>query len=124
VNRLFYFFVGATFVFGVVALSMFSVWDAGWGYGTRYMTDLLPYAALLLVPVFSHLRGVGLVAFGLMAVYSVVLQAFGLWDYGVRWHWHWPNYQYDIWNIPENEPLFYAKQYADMGLSFLSRFKR
>ncbi len=120
--RLFYLFVDTVFVLGVVVLSMYSVWDAGWGYGTRYMTDLAPYAALLLVPVFSHLRGAGRVVFWAMVTYAAVLQAFGLWDYGVRWHWHWDNYQYNIWDVTESEPLFYLKQYVTMAQQFLVRF--
>lgn len=122
-NRAFYAFVCANVVIGVGLLSMFSEWDGGWGYGTRYMTDLLPYATLLLVPVYVRLQGIAQVIFWSMVVFAVILQGFGLWDYGVRWHWHWPNHKYDVWNIPENEPLFYAKQHVDMGLSFLNRFK-
>jgi hypothetical protein len=119
--RRFYLFAGLNILLGTVLISMFIPWDAGWGYGTRYMTDLLPYLMLFLVPVFKRLRGWGLGAFLVMAVYAGIVQGFGLWDYGERWHWHWANYRYDVWNVPENEPLFYLKQYVAMARYFLSR---
>jgi hypothetical protein len=59
--------------------------------------------------------------FGSGVAYAVILQAFGLWDYGQRWHWHWNNWAYDVWNVSENEPLFYLKQYADLAAYYFSR---
>lgn len=120
-DRRFYILAGLNILLGFVLISTFIPWDAGWGYGTRYMTDLLPYLTLFLIPVFKRLHGWSLGVFGLTAVYAAVVQSFGLWDYGARWHWHWANYQYDVWSVPENEPLFYLKQYVAMAQYFLSR---
>jgi len=121
-ERLFYFFSSIVFLTSVLFLSMFQGWDGGWGYGTRLLVDVLPYAMLLLVPVLPQLHGWARGAFWAAAVYAAVLQAFGLWDYGVRWHWHWANLDFNVWSIAESEPLFYLKQYLDMGTRFLGRF--
>ncbi len=123
-QRLFYGAVTASAVLGFLLLCMYTGWDAGWGYGTRYMTDLLPYLTLLLIPVVARMSLRWRWVFAGTVVYSFVLQAMGLWDYGARWHWHWDNWDYDIWNLAENEPLFYVRQYFQMGLSFLGRFGR
>ena len=120
-ERFFYLLAGLTAGFEVFLLSTFKVWDGGWGYGTRMLTDTLPYLTLLLVPVLVYLRGVARFAFWVSLVYAVLLQSFGLWDYGVRWHWHWNNLAYNVWDIAENEPLFYFKQYVAMTKHFLTR---
>jgi hypothetical protein len=119
--RLFYFFATFIFVLSVYLLSMFQNWDGGWNYGPRLLVDALPYIALLLIPVLSRLRGAARGVFWVAVVYAAIVQAFGLWDYGWRWQWHWDNLAYDVWNIPENEPLFYLKQYAEMAGYYLSR---
>jgi hypothetical protein len=75
----------------------------------------------LLIPVFKRLRGTSSFAIWAMAGYAAVVQAFGLWDYGVRWHWHWANYQYNVWDVAESELLFYLRQYVAMAQHFLSR---
>jgi hypothetical protein len=123
-QRLFYGVVTASAVLGFLLLCMYTGWDAGWGYGTRYMTDLLPYLMLGLIPAVARMSLHWRWVFAGTVVYSFVLQAMGLWDYGARWHWHWDNWDYDIWNLAENEPLFYVRQYFQMGLSFLGRFGR
>jgi hypothetical protein len=119
--RLFYFFAAILFVVSAYVLSMFQNWDGGWGYGSRLLVDALPYIAFLLIPMFLHLRGAARWMFGSGVAYAVILQAFGLWDYGQRWHWHWNNWAYDVWNVSENEPLFYLKQYADLAAYYFSR---
>ncbi len=119
---LFYLFGGIAFVISALFLSMFQGWDGGWGYGTRLLVDVMHYAAFLLVPTFVRLRGAARLAFWATAAYAILLQSFGLWDYGVRWHWHWDNWNYNIWDIAENEPLFYLRQYVEMGSHYLGRF--
>jgi hypothetical protein len=119
-ERLFYWFAASVFALNVLFVSTFKVWDGGWGYGTRNLVDVLPYAVLLLVPTFTRLRGAWLAAFWVMVAYAAIVQSFGLWDYGERWHWHWENYNYDVWNIAENEPLFYLREYLRMAQSYLS----
>lgn len=120
-QRLFYLFCAGAIALTVLVLSAWQFWDGGWGYGTRMLTDPMPYLVLLLVPVLGRLSTLPRALFWAMFAYAFVLQSFGLWDYGVRWHWHWANYQYNIWDVAENEPLFYLKQYADMAHHFLSR---
>ena len=119
--RLFYFCAAINFVLSAYILSMFQNWDGGWGYGSRLLVDVLPYIAFLLIPVLPRLHGAARGAFWGTAIYAAIAQAFGLWDYGARWQWHWDNWTYDVWNIPENEPLFYLKQYAEMAGYYLNR---
>jgi len=119
--RLFYFCAAIIFVLSAYILSMFQNWDGGWGYGSRLLVDVLPYIAFLLIPVLPRLHGAARGAFWGTAIYAAIAQAFGLWDYGARWQWHWDNWTYDVWNIPENEPLFYLKQYAEMAGYYLNR---
>jgi len=117
----FYRFAGAAIVVGVILLAMWENWDGGWGYGTRMLTDLLPYFTLLLIPVYRGLRGIARVAFAGSAIYAAILQSFGLWDYGVRWHWSWDNnYAYDVWNLARNAPLFYLNEYSTMAQYYLN----
>lgn len=116
--RAFYLFAAMVFAFGILSLSVLRGWDGGWGYGTRMLVDVLPYATLLLIPAFQRLRGVARFAFWGMVAYAVILQSFGLWDYGVRWHWHWENWAYNVWDVAQSEPLFYLKQYAAMAQRF------
>jgi hypothetical protein len=118
-HRRFYSFAALAFGIGALFLSTFQVWDGGWGYGTRLMTDLLPYAALLLIPPLVRLRGARHLVFWTMVAYGVLLQSLGLWDYGARWHWHWDQWVYDVWDIRENEPLFYLKEHAAMAEHYI-----
>jgi hypothetical protein len=85
------------------------------------LTDILPYAALLLIPAVEQLKGVPRFAFWIMVIYASVLQSFGLWDYGVRWYWSWENWTPNNWDIVRNEPLFYLQQYLAMAQRFLHR---
>lgn len=117
----FYRFCALALGAGVILLSMWSEWDGGWGYGTRMLTDLLPYMSLLLVPVLPLFDRVPRAAFWTMVIYAVVVHSFSLWDYGTRWHWHWDNYRYNVWDLAENEPLYYFKQYWEMALHFVGR---
>jgi hypothetical protein len=118
-RRLFWAFAAVIGIY-IATLIQFS-WDGGWGYGTRLMVDVMPYWMLLLVPAFARLRGGWRKMFWGMVAYGIVLQTFGLWDYGVRWHWSWNNYDYDVWSIADDEPLFYLKQYAIMAQYYLHR---
>jgi hypothetical protein len=120
-NRLFYFCCAGIFALNAVLLSTFQNWDGGWGYGTRLLVDGLPYAVLLLTPILPRLHGWQTIAFWGSLVYAAIVQSFGLWDYGEHWHWHWDNWQYDVWNIAENEPLFYLKQYLEMLMHLIGR---
>lgn len=117
-ERRFYWFCAISVALYVLVLSMWDYWDGGWGYGTRMLTDALPFAMLLLIPAFTRLKGIGLFSFWAMVAFAAVLQSFGLWDYGVRWHWHWDNYAYDVWSVADDEPLFYLKQYASMAMHY------
>ncbi|MBI5031821.1 MAG: hypothetical protein HZB51_14930 [Chloroflexi bacterium] len=123
-DRLFYSFSAAAFSVCYIILSTFEAWDGGWGFGTRLLVDVMPYITLLLIPVVQQLSGWNQMVFGITVGYSAILQSFGLWDYGVRWHWHWDNWTHNNWDILENEPLFYLKQYLEMAGHYLGRFIR
>ena len=118
----FYLFCAGAVVLGTLFLAAWYYWDGGWGYGTRMMTDVLPYAILLLVPALQSLSHPGRVCFWALAVVAAGLQSLGLWDGGVRWHWHWENYAFDVWDVAENEPLFYVKTYFEMAQHFIARY--
>ena len=120
-DRDFYVLAALIFAASVLFLSTFQAWDGGWGYGTRLMVDVLPYAVFLLIPAVTRLQGMGRSTFWGLVACAVVLQGFGLWDYGARWHWHWEGWTYNVWDIAENEPLFYLKEYAAMAHHFLTR---
>ncbi len=105
-----------------VGMLILLLWDGGWGYGTRMMVDVMPYWVLLLLPAFARLNQGWRRAFWAMVGYGIVLQSFGLWDYGVRWHWHWNNWEYNVWDVAENEPLFYFKQYAELAQHYLTTY--
>jgi hypothetical protein len=121
-NRQFYLFCAIASLLGVLLLSMWEDWGGGWGYGTRMMTDLVPYLMLLLIPVFRQMQPVWRTAFFVMAGYAIIIHSFALWDYGERWHWHWENYRYDVWDWRDNEPLFYVKEFASMARQYLAAF--
>ena len=120
--KLFYQFCGLVFILFIVSLSMWRYWDGGWGFGTRMLTDALPYACLLLIPAFQRLGHRARFVVLATGVYAALVQSFGLWDYGVRWHWHWDNWTYNVWDWVENEPLFYLKTYIVMAGHYLNRF--
>ena len=67
----------------VVQLYVFARADfrAGACYGPRYLTDLLPVLAWLLVPVVARLRGWGLRAFLLAVAVGIAIQAVGAFCY-------------------------------------------
>lgn len=118
----FYGFCGIGLVLGLLSLSAVGNWDGGWGYGTRLMTDLLPYAMLLLIPIHKQMQPASRWAFFAMAVYAAFVNGFALWDYGTQWHWRWENYKYDVWDWRENEPLFYLKEYFLMARQYFAPF--
>lgn len=119
--RRFYLFAAIVFVGMTYNLSMFQSWDGGWGYGTRLLVDALPYLAFLLLPALPRLNRVTRGIFWIGVAYAAMLQAFGLWDYGAQWHWHWEDYRFDVWNLARNEPLFYLQQYIEMARYYLNR---
>ena len=81
-ERRLYWFAAITFAAGTLFLSTFPAWDGGWGYGTRLMTDLVPYAMLLLIPVWEYLNGParhGVLGHGRVCRGSPGLWSVGLW---------------------------------------------
>ncbi len=120
-DRLLYLVALVVIAFNVLLFSMM-LWDGGWGYGTRLLTDVLPYATLFLVPAFLAIGKPERLAFWSLGAYAVVVNSFALWDYGVRWHWHWDHYAYNVWDLAESEPLFYLKQYAAMFTHYLGAY--
>lgn len=121
--RSFYLAAGAILVLNVYTLSLFQNWDGGWGYGTRLLVDALPFAMFGLIPALERLRGLSRWGFWALVAFSSGLQILGLWDYGEHWHWHWENWNYNVWDVAENEPLYYFKQYWEMAIHFLSRLR-
>ncbi|MCX7838995.1 MAG: hypothetical protein N2559_06015 [Anaerolineae bacterium] len=119
--RRFYLFAALVFVGMTYNVSMFQNWDGGWGYGTRLLVDALPYLTFLLLPALLRLGHIARGAFWASIAYAAILQAFGLWDYGVRWHWHWEDYKFDVWDLARSEPLFYLRQYLEMAGHYLNR---
>jgi hypothetical protein len=123
-ERLFYWSAALISVLMYVTLSMWNDWMGGWGYGTRMLTDLLPYISLLMIPVVTRLDRWGNLVFAVSVAYSGFVHSLGLWDYGGAWQWSWPEQRFDVWSISQNEIFFYIRHYFDLGLSFVSRFKR
>ncbi len=102
----------------VVMLAAFD-WSGGWGYGARLLVDGLPYWMLLLIPAWTRMGNGARGAFWVMVAYAALFQSFGLWDYGNRWHWHWENYAFNVWDLSRSEPLFYLQQYIEMAQHYL-----
>ena len=71
----------------IAALTMFALygfiatWWAGWGYGPRYMTDLLPFFALWLARASLPRRGLSVAAAAFVAAFA---WSFGAHELGVR----------------------------------------
>jgi hypothetical protein len=110
-----------TIIAGILFLSLFDGWNGGWGYGTRLLVDVMPYIILLLIPWLDQANRVEWWGFGSLVVYAILLQSFGLWDGGVRWHWSWENLDADFWSIARSEPLFYLQQYVEMAMRLFRR---
>ena len=120
-DRTLYLFSAMTIIAGILFLSLFDGWNGGWGYGTRLVVDVMPYIILLLIPWLDRANRVEWWGFGCLVVYAIILQSFGLWDGGVRWHWSWENLDADYWSFARSEPLFYLQQYVEMGLRLFKR---
>jgi hypothetical protein len=58
-----------------------SDWRSGLSWGPRYMTDLLPFLMLMLVPVVAALRGVARAGFGAAAGVAIIIEAIGAFWY-------------------------------------------
>jgi len=56
-------------------------WRAGWSWGPRYLTDMLPVLVWMLVPVVSGLRHVSCAAFIALTCVSIAIQAVGAFWY-------------------------------------------
>jgi hypothetical protein len=74
-----------------IAMSGYSHWWAGWSYGPRYMTDILPYLAILCVPavqwLMAHRAPALKAAVVVLVVCSVLFNANGaLSDAGFNWN--------------------------------------
>ena len=77
---------------GAVALfllyAQYDHWWGGWCFGPRYLTDLLPFLALFLIPIWPRVQAARplLVAFMLAIVFSVWVQVVGTYYYpGGQW---------------------------------------
>jgi hypothetical protein len=105
----------------IFTLSAWGDWWGGWGYGPRLVTDALPLASLLLLPVLARLRGIGVSVFGLVVAYGALLQTLGLWDYGVQWHYQVGTDPSVFWNLGTSEPGFYLGKISAMIGKFLQR---
>jgi hypothetical protein len=56
-------------------------WRAGFSWGSRYMTDLLPFLIWILVPVVAALRGVAKACFVCLVGVAVVIEAIGAFSF-------------------------------------------
>ena len=56
-------------------------WRAGWSWGPRYLTDMLPFLVWMLVPVVAGLRRVSCAAFIALTCVSVAIQTVGAFWY-------------------------------------------
>lgn len=64
----------------------FSRWDGGWGFGPRYLTDVLPVLCALLVPIAGDLASrVPRALFALAVVWSIGVQVIGAFFYNAEW---------------------------------------
>jgi hypothetical protein len=61
-----------------------SDWRAGWSWGPRYLTDMLPILVWMLIPVVSNLRRVSCAAFISLTCASIAIQAIGAFWYNSR----------------------------------------
>ena len=52
-------------------------WRGGWAYGPRFLTDMLPFLTLALVPAVARLRPAGLTAFLACVAFAIFVQAVG-----------------------------------------------
>jgi hypothetical protein len=52
-------------------------WLAGWTYGPRFLTDMLPFLTLALIPAVERLRSAGLASFLACVAFAVFVQAVG-----------------------------------------------
>lgn len=87
-------------------------WRAGWCWGPRYLTDMLPLLVWMLVPVVSGLRSISYAAFIAFTGISIAIQAIGAFWYNsssdvpitaVGWG---PDQLKAVWDV-RNTPFIY-----------------
>ena len=83
----------------------------GWAYGARMLTDALPAAVLLIVPVVEKIRGRWRSTLWAVVILAAFVQSLGLYDYGVRFHAEGNS----VWSLESNEPLYYVKLFISMA---------
>ncbi len=93
-------------------LTLMAAWGSlgGWAYGSRMLTDTLPYMCLLIIPAVDKIRGVGRVALWAVVLAAVFVQSFGIYDYGLAFH----SQGLSVWSLENSEPVFYFKLYLGM----------
>jgi hypothetical protein len=128
---------GRYLLLGMVAVLLLharlGTWWAGWCYGPRYLTDLLPFLAFFLIPVWSRirakavLRGAFIVAVAVALWVQVVGAACfpkGLWDLkpvsmdrNPKRLWDWSDTQISrTWGAGRAEPLLYYEWWEFLSM--------
>ncbi len=102
----------------VAYTTIMAAWGSlgGWAYGPRMLTDTLPLACLLIIPVGEKTRGAWRGAVWVVVLFAAFVSSLGVWDYGVRFHGDGNS----VWSIENNEPLFYLRLYISMIQEFFS----
>ena len=73
--------VGQVFLYG-----KYSVWWGGWSYGPRFLTDIVPFLCLMLVPILPLLRQWMIrSAFIVACLFSIAVQIIGVFCYNYGW---------------------------------------
>jgi hypothetical protein len=76
-----------------LVVSMFPSWWGGWAFGPRFLTDIAPFLAWFLPPVFARIAQHRRIALGVVVatllVLSIAIQARGsLAESTIEWNWH------------------------------------
>lgn len=102
----------------VAYTTVMAAWGSlgGWAYGPRMLTDTLPLACLLIIPVVERTRGASRGAVWAVVLFAAFVASLGVWDYGVRFHGDGNS----VWSIENNEPLFYLRLYISMIQDFFA----
>ena len=91
---------------------LMAMWGSlgGWAYGARMLTDILPAMFLLIIPVVEKIKGAWRGGLWAIVLLATLMQALGIWDYGLRFD----AANNSVWSIENNEPLFYLRLYGEM----------